>query len=206
MLGRDKVKPQISETAVLPPVELFDIFYATLFEILFVSESCIYRHTMSLRQFLERHYIHVVIVIVGDEYCIDMWEFGKINPRIHIPLGSEPSDRARSLRPYRVGENIFAIYLYEEGRMSDKGDLYSASDMLFWDKGCDRSFFPWVFASFDDPFRKCYEFSSFSIVLAFEFERLFFAPPEVIKMFAVKVIARFASIFPTCPKIIPQKE
>ena len=102
----------------LPPIHFSDIFDSSSLEIFHISESRIDERIIFCCELSESHYIHMIIVIVWEEYYIYRWKICELHSWISEATRSSPRERTCAVPPYRVGHDVESRYLDEHSSMA----------------------------------------------------------------------------------------
>ena len=80
------------------------------------------RKRVDLGETAKRRQVHMIVVAVADKDQVKRWKLFQCYAWVMVALGTYEAERANPLGPDRVGQNIQAMVLNEQGGMVDIGD------------------------------------------------------------------------------------
>lgn len=133
----------------------------------------------------------MIIVIMREEDDIDFWEVFEWYSRILVAFWTNPRPRTRSIIPNWICENIHPMCLDQVGCVSDIGNTETFIIGSRWYYGSNIPFLPSFFISVKEPIDE----PTFAFSSPFDLQRLARRPPNIIKMFSIKMIRFFSTEF-----------
>lgn len=200
VLTRDECDFTFADFLSIPPVHIDDVLDPAIFEVLLITKSCIYRHMISSGKFPESYYIHMIVVIVGENHEVELRKVRKSYSWCRKSSWSCPLNRTRTVTPDRIGEEIDSLCLDEECGMSDIGNFHGFTFMSrLWFYRMNMPFFPERNSLIQDPFPEGEE-----TIFSFFSEKFFFCfgkskcfsrvPSDIVEFFSIKMIVYFSCI------------
>ena len=128
VLRRDGGHPDsLANAGGFPPVELVDVARSPSDEHGPVGERHEDPGAVLGRETIERRDVQVIVVVMADERDVDRRKLLPCQTRGVDALRSREGDRARALRPDRIGQDVQPVHLDEDGRVVDERDAHRAA-------------------------------------------------------------------------------
>ncbi|CRP11100.1 hypothetical protein PAERUG_P18_London_17_VIM_2_04_10_02600 [Pseudomonas aeruginosa] len=125
----------------LPPVDLHDVGETCLADQPGVAQAADHLGRRPAPVELAQGFqVEVVVVVVAHQHQVDRWQLVERQPGRMVALRADEGERADPLRPDRVGEDVQAAVLDQQGGVVDVGDpqFFAAGALVHPWRRCRR--------------------------------------------------------------------